>query len=82
MRKPSELTEQERAMIARSEAGETHRAICKALGVTPDDVRRAEWVVIDVRRRRLLAECPDSIEAMTWIGELNGYAADALRRHH
>jgi hypothetical protein len=83
MRELTELTEQERAIIARSDAGETRRAICKALGVTPSDVQRAEWAGMrDARVRQLLAECPDSIEAMVWIDELSGYAAEAMGRHH
>jgi hypothetical protein len=82
MREPSELTELERAIVARSKAGESRRAICKALGVTADDVRHAEWVIrYDAERRRLFAECPDSIEGMAWIGELSGKARDALVWH-
>jgi hypothetical protein len=80
---PGIVTEQDRAIVARREAGETRKAICEALGVTVGLVQRAEFVCrCDATGRKLLAECPDSIEGLENIGELDGNAAHALRYHH
>jgi hypothetical protein len=58
-------------------------AICEALGVTVGEVQRAEYrCKNDNHGRALLANRPDSIEGLSWIGELDGNAADRLHYHH
>lgn len=80
---PGIVTEQDRAIVARRQAGETRKAICEALGVKVGRVYHAEYACqSDERGRAMLADCPDSIEGLSWIGALDGTAADALRRHH
>jgi hypothetical protein len=80
---PGIVTEQDRAIVARREAGETRKAICEAMGVTAGQVYHAEYVCrCDAEGREKLAERPDSIAGLCWIGALDGTAADALRKHH
>jgi hypothetical protein len=80
---PGIVTEQDRAIVARRAAGETRKAICEALGVKVRMVQRAEWRCRDDEcGRAILADCPDSMEGLSWIGELDGNAADCLRFHH
>jgi hypothetical protein len=77
------VTEQDRAIVTRREAGETRKAICAALGVKVGEVQRAEYRCRnDSHGRELLANRPDSIEGLSWIGELDGNAADQLHYHH
>jgi hypothetical protein len=79
---PGIVTELDRAIVARREAGETRKAICEALGVNVSTIQRAEWRCRDdAMARAMLAECPDSIEGLNFMGELVGDAADAFRRH-
>jgi hypothetical protein len=80
---PGIVTEQDRAIVARREAGETRKAICDALGVTVGVVQTAEWRSRnDARVRKMLAERPDSIEGLSILGTLDCKAADQLRFHH
>jgi hypothetical protein len=80
---PGIMTEQDRAIAARREAGETRKAICDALGVTVGVVQTAEWRSRnDARVRKMLAERPDSIEGLSILGTLDRKAADQLRFHH
>ena len=80
---PGIVTEQDRAIAARREAGATRKAICEAFGVTLGSIYHAEYVCrCDAGGRKLLAERADSIEGLAGIGELDGNAADRLRFHH
>jgi hypothetical protein len=80
---PGIVTEQDRAIVTRREAGETRKAICEAFGVTVGRVYHAEYACqCDARGRELLANRPDSIEGLSWIGELDGNASHRLRYHH
>jgi hypothetical protein len=80
---PGIVTEQDRAIVARRQAGETRKAICEALGVNVSTVQRAEWRWRDdAEGRKLLADCADSIAGLSWIGELHGHAYDSLHYHH
>jgi hypothetical protein len=80
---PGIVTELDRAIFARSDAGDTRRAICEAFGVKLGRVYDAESVCLrDAHGRKLLAERADSIEGLSYIGELDGKAADRLHYHH
>jgi hypothetical protein len=78
---PSVVTEQDRAIVARREAGETRKAICEALGITVSAVQRAEYHAFrEQQAQELLAKHPDSIVGLDWLGVLND-AAGPLRCH-
>jgi hypothetical protein len=80
---PGIVTEQDRAIVTRREAGETRKAICEALGVNVSTVQRAEWRFRrDAEGRADLAKCPDSIRGLEILGELDSKAALALGWHH
>jgi hypothetical protein len=80
---PGIVTDLDRQIVARREAGDTRKAICEALGVTVGQVQRAEYFCRgDAEGRKLLAERPDSIVGLAAIGELDGGASDRLRFHH
>jgi hypothetical protein len=79
---PGNVTEQDRAIVARREAGETRKAICEALGVGVSRVYHAEYVCRrDADGRAMLAKCPDSIRGLETIGELDSKAAHAFAWH-
>jgi hypothetical protein len=80
---PGIVTEQDREIVRRRDAGETRKAICDSLGVTVNRIYHAEYACrCDANGRKLLDERPDSIEGLLYIGELDGNAADMLRFHH
>jgi hypothetical protein len=80
---PGIATEQDRAIVARREAGDTRRAVCEALGVTVAQVQRAERrCENDDKGRGLLTECADSIEGLKLIGAMDRDAAWTLLYHH
>jgi hypothetical protein len=80
---PSIVTEQDRAIVARREAGESRRAIAASLGITVCHVQRSEHRIRrDAEGRSLLAKCPDDIEGLGDIGILSISAAWLMRGHH
>ena len=77
------LTDQDRAIIAKRDAGATRKAVQEHFGVTVSTVQRVEWRArADARRRELLADDPQSLQGLKLIGDLDWSAADTIRLHH
>jgi hypothetical protein len=79
---PGIMTEQDRAIVARREAGETRKAISDSIGITLSVIQRAEWrCEREQKARKMLAECADSIKGLWWLRELSSDAYEALANH-
>src|SRR5688572_3160186 len=70
-------TKQDRAMVARREAGATRKAIAEEFGVPVSQVSGAEWLVRREKRgQELLAVDPEGLEGFHLIGDLEWRAWD------
>jgi hypothetical protein len=79
---PGIVTEQDRAIVARREAGEPRKSISDSLGITLSVIQRAEWrCEREQKARKMLAECADSIKGLWWLRELSSDAYCALANH-
>jgi hypothetical protein len=80
---PGIMTEQDRAIVARREAGETQKAIAASLGIPTSRVQRAEARGHrEAEGRALLAECADNIEGLGKVGALSSAARWLIGGHH
>jgi hypothetical protein len=80
---PGIVTEQDRAIVARREAGETRKAIAASFGIPVSQVQSAEWRCRrDAKGRKLLAECADSIEGLSLTRQVDPDTAFELQYHH
>jgi hypothetical protein len=78
---PSIVTEQDRAIIARREAGETIQAIATSLAIPLSQVLRAEHRAYrEQQAQEFFAKHPDSIRGLEWLGVLDE-GAGPLRCH-
>jgi hypothetical protein len=78
---PGIMTEQDRAIVSRREAGETIQAIATSLGIPAARVMRAKHRAYrEQRAQELFAKHPDSIDGLDWLGVLRE-AAGPLRCH-